>query len=65
VRRLNEGLRDAFETPDVKQRLKDLGVPATTPMTPAETTAFIENEEKLWWPIVKEAAARCFSKALA
>jgi tripartite-type tricarboxylate transporter receptor subunit TctC len=54
VRRLSEGLRDALETPDVKQRLKDLGVPATTTMTPAETTAFIENEEKLWWPIVKE-----------
>jgi tripartite-type tricarboxylate transporter receptor subunit TctC len=24
-------------------------------MTPAETKAFIEGEEKLWWPIVKEA----------
>ena len=33
---------------------KILGVPATTTMTPAETTTFIENEEKLWWPIVKE-----------
>ena len=54
VRRLNEGLGDALETPEVKQRLKDLGVPATTTMTSAETAAFIENEEKLWWPIVKE-----------
>jgi tripartite-type tricarboxylate transporter receptor subunit TctC len=53
VRRLNEGLRDALETPSVKQRLEDLGMRATT-MTPTETTAFIENEEKLWWPIVKE-----------
>jgi tripartite-type tricarboxylate transporter receptor subunit TctC len=53
VRRLNEGLRDALETPSVKRRLEDLGMRATT-KTPAETTAFIENEEKIWWPIVKE-----------
>jgi tripartite-type tricarboxylate transporter receptor subunit TctC len=53
VRRLSEGLRDALETPSIKQRLEDLGMRAT-PMTPAETTAFIENEERLWWPIVKE-----------
>jgi tripartite-type tricarboxylate transporter receptor subunit TctC len=53
VRRLNEGLRDALETPSVKQRLADLGMRAKT-MTPAETTAFIKNEQKLWWPIVKE-----------
>jgi tripartite-type tricarboxylate transporter receptor subunit TctC len=53
VRRLSEGLRDALETPGIKQRLEELGMRAT-PMTPAETTAFIENEERLWWPIVKE-----------
>jgi tripartite-type tricarboxylate transporter receptor subunit TctC len=52
VRHLNEGLRHALETPSVRQRLEDLGMRATA-MTPAETTAFIENEEKLWWPIVK------------
>ena len=23
-------------------------------MTPAETKAFIENEQKIWWPLVKE-----------
>jgi tripartite-type tricarboxylate transporter receptor subunit TctC len=52
VRHLNEGLRHALETPSVRQRLEDLGMRATA-MTPPETTAFIENEEKLWWPIVK------------
>jgi tripartite-type tricarboxylate transporter receptor subunit TctC len=52
VHHLNEGLRHSLETPGVRQRLEDLGMRATA-MTPAETTAFIENEEKLWWPIVK------------
>jgi tripartite-type tricarboxylate transporter receptor subunit TctC len=53
VRRLNEGLGQALETPSVKHRLEDLGMRVTT-KTPAETAAFIENEEKIWWPIVKE-----------
>jgi hypothetical protein len=32
-----------------------------TPFTPifgADVARFIEGEQKLWWPIVKEAAAR-------
>jgi tripartite-type tricarboxylate transporter receptor subunit TctC len=53
VRRLNEGLRHALEASSVKQRFEDLGIRPVI-MTPAETKAFIENEEKLWWPIVKE-----------
>jgi tripartite-type tricarboxylate transporter receptor subunit TctC len=54
VRRLSEGLRHALETPSVKQRLDELGTQAKI-MTPVETKAFVEGEQKLWWPIVKEA----------
>jgi tripartite-type tricarboxylate transporter receptor subunit TctC len=53
VRRLNEELLAVLEAPVVKRRLMDLGMPIAS-MTSAETTAFVENEEKLWWPIVKE-----------
>jgi tripartite-type tricarboxylate transporter receptor subunit TctC len=53
VRRFNEELRAVLEAPAVKRRLTDLGMQAAS-MTPAETTAFVESEEKLWWPIVKE-----------
>ena len=53
IDRLNEGLRHALETPSVKQRYADLGV-STRVMTPAQTTAFIANEQKIWWPLVKE-----------
>jgi tripartite-type tricarboxylate transporter receptor subunit TctC len=57
LRRLSEGLRQALDSPSVKQRYADLGVPIRN-MTPAETKAFIENEQKIWWPLVKEFSAQ-------
>jgi hypothetical protein len=27
-------------------------------MTPAETKAFVENEQKIWWPLVREFSAQ-------
>jgi tripartite-type tricarboxylate transporter receptor subunit TctC len=53
LRRLAEGLREALDSPKVKQRYADLGIPIRN-MTPAQTKAFIENEQKVWWPLVKE-----------
>jgi tripartite-type tricarboxylate transporter receptor subunit TctC len=53
VRRLNESLNRALQTPSVKQRLDELGIPAKL-MTPEETTAYIKNEQRIWWPLVKE-----------
>jgi tripartite-type tricarboxylate transporter receptor subunit TctC len=53
VQRLNEGLGQALESPAIKQRFVEWGIP-TKVMTPEQTTAFIEGEQKLWWPIVKE-----------
>jgi tripartite-type tricarboxylate transporter receptor subunit TctC len=54
VRRLSEGLRHALETPSVRQRFEELAAQVKI-ATPAETKAFVENEQKMWWPIVKEA----------
>jgi tripartite-type tricarboxylate transporter receptor subunit TctC len=54
VRQLSEGLRHALETQSVRQRFDELGAQVKI-VTPAETRAFVENEQKLWWPIVKEA----------
>jgi tripartite-type tricarboxylate transporter receptor subunit TctC len=53
VRRLNEGLGYALETPSVKQRFAELGTPIMI-MTPEQTKAFVESEQKRWWPLVKE-----------
>ena len=51
--RLADGLRQALDSPAVKQRYADLGVPIRN-YTPEQTTAFVENEQKIWWPLVKE-----------
>jgi tripartite-type tricarboxylate transporter receptor subunit TctC len=37
----------------VKQRYAEIDVPIRD-MTPAQTKAFIENEQRIWWPLVKE-----------
>ena len=53
LRQLAEGLRQALDSPAVKQRYADLGIPIRN-MTPDQTKAFIENEQKIWLPLVKE-----------
>jgi tripartite-type tricarboxylate transporter receptor subunit TctC len=53
VHRLNEGLGQALETPSVKQRFAEFSTPIMI-MTPAQTKAFVESEQKRWWPLVKE-----------
>ena len=57
VERLGADLRHALEAPSVRQRLDELGLRGKS-MTPAETRAFIADEQKLWWPIVRETGAR-------
>ncbi len=52
-RRLADGLRQALDSPAVKQRYADLGVPIRN-FTPEQTKAFVEGEQKLWWPLVRE-----------
>ena len=52
-RRLADGLRRALDSDAVKKRYAELGIPIRN-MTPAETKAFVENEQKIWWPLVRE-----------
>ncbi len=53
VSRLNEALNQTLETASVRQRFAELSMPIKI-MTPEETRTFVENEEKLWWPLVRE-----------
>ena len=53
IRRLSEGLSQALDSSSVKQRFAEIGVPIRN-LTPAQTLAFIENEQRIWWPLVKE-----------
>ena len=57
VTKLGEDLRTTMTRPDARARLDRIGTPFT-PIFGADVARFIEGEQKLWWPIVKEAAAR-------
>jgi tripartite-type tricarboxylate transporter receptor subunit TctC len=57
VRRLSEGLRHALQTSIVKQRLDEFDMQRPI-LTPEDTKAYIENEEKLWWPLVREIESK-------
>jgi tripartite-type tricarboxylate transporter receptor subunit TctC len=54
VQRLATSIRQALETPEVKDRLEQTGT-AFRPLFTSEFARFIEAEQKLWWPVVKEA----------
>ena len=54
VRRLAASLREALETPEVKTRFAQTGSPFRLLFT-SDLARFIEAEQKLWGPVVKEA----------
>jgi tripartite-type tricarboxylate transporter receptor subunit TctC len=53
IQKINRDLRKVVALPDVQERFHTLG---TYPrdLTPEQTGEFMRNEEKLWWPIVRE-----------
>jgi tripartite-type tricarboxylate transporter receptor subunit TctC len=53
VRRICDALNQVLETASVRQRFAELSMPIRV-MTPEATKAFVENEERLWWPMVRE-----------
>lgn len=57
VRRLNEGLNRALASPVVKQRFAELGIPINI-ATPAQANAFVEQQSRIWLPLVKELDGR-------
>jgi tripartite-type tricarboxylate transporter receptor subunit TctC len=56
IAKLNKDLRAVTALPDVQARLGALGT-YTRDLSPAQTAEFIQNEEKLWWPIVRKVEA--------
>ena len=56
VQKLNKDLRAVVAEKDVVERFHQLGT-YSRDLTPAQTTEFMRNEEKLWWPIVRRVIA--------
>jgi tripartite-type tricarboxylate transporter receptor subunit TctC len=55
VHKVNADMRTALDDPEVKTRLAaNGGFPRY--MTPDEVTAFVQNEQKTWRPILEQAA---------
>lgn len=57
IDRLNASLLAALGQPDVKERLRTLGLEAT-PGTPAEMTAYAEAERAKWEPVIQAAGIK-------
>jgi tripartite-type tricarboxylate transporter receptor subunit TctC len=57
VRRLNEGLNQALQTPIVKQRFAELGIPMSI-VSPPQASAFVNQQRTIWQPLVKELEGR-------
>ena len=54
VQRLAASIRQVLETPEIKTRLEQTGTPFR-PLFTGDFARFIEAEQKLWWPVAKEA----------
>lgn len=54
VQRLAASIREAIDTPEVKTRFAQTGSPFR-PLFTGDFARFIEAEQRLWWPVVKEA----------
>jgi tripartite-type tricarboxylate transporter receptor subunit TctC len=57
VAQLSGDLHKALETPEVRTRLEQTGTPFR-PIFTTELARFIESEQKLWWPVVREAETK-------
>jgi len=57
IEKINGDLRNVIAMPDVLERLLPMGT-HTRDLTPEQTFEFMRNEERLWWPIVRQLNQR-------
>jgi tripartite-type tricarboxylate transporter receptor subunit TctC len=58
IQQLREDLREVLQDPHLQMRLEQIGGTPFRPMSAADVIRFIEAEQKLWWPIVKDAGSK-------
>ena len=56
VQKLNKDLRAVTADKEVIEKFQALGTYSRA-LTPEQTDDFMKNEEKLWWPIVRQVEA--------
>ncbi len=57
VRKVNDDLVAIQSRPEVQEQLEKVGV-YTRPMSPQQTAAFIQSEQQLWRPLVREIGVK-------
>jgi tripartite-type tricarboxylate transporter receptor subunit TctC len=57
ARKVSDDLRAILERGELKQRFLDLGT-YLRPMSPAELSGFIADQQRIWKPVIAETAAR-------
>jgi tripartite-type tricarboxylate transporter receptor subunit TctC len=55
IRKVSESLAKVVNDPDIKQKLAQLGS-YTRAMSPAEATAFVQQEQQTWKPVLEKIA---------
>jgi tripartite-type tricarboxylate transporter receptor subunit TctC len=55
IQKASADLRKAMDDADIKKKLAALGA-YVHPMTPAEVTAFAQDQQKTWRPIAEQVA---------
>jgi tripartite-type tricarboxylate transporter receptor subunit TctC len=56
IRKVSEDLAKVVNDPDIKRKLAQLGS-YTRAMTPSEATAFVQQEQQTWKPVLQKIAA--------
>jgi tripartite-type tricarboxylate transporter receptor subunit TctC len=57
ISKINADLRKVVAMPEVIERFQALGT-YNRDLTPGQTSEFMRNEERLWWPIVRDVRER-------
>ena len=55
ARKISDDLRTVLTRPELQKRFEDLGT-TINPTTPAELTAFIREQQRVWRPVIAETA---------
>jgi tripartite-type tricarboxylate transporter receptor subunit TctC len=61
IRKASADLRKALDDQDIKTKLASLGA-YLRPMSPAEVTAFSQEQQKIWRPIAEHVANEAQAK---
>ena len=58
IRKIHDDMRTALDDPEMQDEARRPTAAFVRHMTPEEVTAFVQNEQKTWRPILEQVAQR-------